>query len=212
MPQQAKRDFFWPSYVDLMTSLFVVMLVLFVVSYVSFRAKNKELAASKIEMDRIRQIDKALRQLDKRYFYLDPDNNRYKLLVDVVFRPHSANINTIGKHSLLQLKDAGSVLYQKMKELSSDHDINYLLIVEGNTERYNNNWKNNPDLGYTTSYRRSLALKKYWEANGFDFSVFSNCEILVVGSGYFGRSHQKNSRTFTIQITPKFKITPSREG
>jgi hypothetical protein len=206
MTQQPKRDFFWPSYVDLMTSLFVVMLLLFIISYISFRAKNAELAASKVEMDRIRQIDKALRQLDKRYFYLDPNNNRYKLLVDVVFKPHSADINTIGAKSLNELKDAGSILYRKMKALSSDRDINYLLIVEGNTERYNSNWINNPDLGYITSYKRSLALKKYWESRGFDFSVFGNCEILVVGSGYFGRSHQKNSRTFTIQITPKFKI------
>lgn len=206
MAKQCKRDFFWPSYVDLMTTLFVVMLLLFIISYISFRAKNAELAASKIEMDRIRQIDKALRQLDKRYFYLDPNNNRYKLLVDVVFKPHSADINTIGEKSLIDLKDAGSILYRKMKELSSDADINYLLIVEGNTERFKNNWINNPDLGYITSYKRSLALKKYWESQGFDFSVFANCEILVVGSGYFGRSHQKNSRTFTIQITPKFKI------
>ncbi|PWS28579.1 hypothetical protein DHW03_01625 [Pedobacter yonginense] len=189
-----------------MTSLFVVMLVMFIISYISFRKQNQELAASKIEMDRIRQIDKALRQLDKKYFYLDPDNNRYKLLVEVIFKPHSADINTIGKKSLQELENAGAVLYKKMKQLSTDKDINYLLIVEGNTERYNNNWMVNPDLGYLTSYKRSLALKKFWQSKGFDFSVFQNCEILIVGSGYFGRSHQKNSRTFTIQITPKFKI------
>ncbi|WP_133248481.1 hypothetical protein [Pedobacter yonginense] len=206
MSEKSKRDFFWPSYVDLMTSLFVVMLVMFIISYISFRKQNQELAASKIEMDRIRQIDKALRQLDKKYFYLDPDNNRYKLLVEVIFKPHSADINTIGKKSLQELENAGAVLYKKMKQLSTDKDINYLLIVEGNTERYNNNWMVNPDLGYLTSYKRSLALKKFWQSKGFDFSVFQNCEILIVGSGYFGRSHQKNSRTFTIQITPKFKI------
>jgi len=211
MAQQSKRDFFWPSYVDLMTSLFVVMLLLFIISYISFRTKNAELAASKVEMDRIRQIDKALRQLDKRYFYLDPDNNRYKLLVDVVFKPHSSDINTIGPKSLADLQLAGSILFEKMKALSADQDISYLLIVEGNTERYNDNWINNPDLGYITSYKRSLALKKYWQSKGFDFNVFANCEILVVGSGYFGRSHQKNSRTFTIQITPKFKIASSRD-
>lgn len=206
MAEQNKRDYFWPSYVDLMTSLFVVMLVLFLISYLGFRSRNKELAASKIEMDRIKQIDKALRQLDKRYFYLDPNNNRYKLLVEVVFKPHSADITTIGTKSLGELEEAGRVLYAKMKQLSADRDINYLLIVEGNTERYNNNWINNPDLGYITSYRRSLALRKFWEVKGYDFSVFPNCELLVVGSGYFGRSHQKNSRTFTIQITPKFRI------
>lgn len=206
MAENSKRDYFWPSYVDLMTSLFVVMLVLFIISYLNFKKQNDVLEANAAQMERIREIDKALKQLDKKYFYLDPNNNRYKLLVNVVFKPHSADINTIGTSSLVDLENAGSVLFKKMKELSSDKDINYLLIVEGYTERYNNNWLTNPDLGYITSYKRSLALKNYWQSKGFDFSKFQNCEILVVGSGYFGRSHEINSRTFTIQITPKFKI------
>lgn len=206
MADHSKRDYFWPSYVDLMTSLFVVMLVLFIISYLNFKKQNGILVKNKVEMDRIRQIDKALKELDKKYFGLDPNNNRYKLLVNVVFSPHSADINTIGEKSLEELENAGSALFNKMKELSSDKNINYLLIVEGNTERFNNNWVTNPDLGYITSYKRSLALKNFWQSKGFDFSTFQNCEILIVGSGYFGRSHQANSRTFTIQITPKFKI------
>ena len=35
--RQQSSDFFWPSYVDLMTSLFVVMLVLFVYSFKLFK-------------------------------------------------------------------------------------------------------------------------------------------------------------------------------
>lgn len=216
MENKKSKDFFWPSYVDLMTSLFVIVLVLFVLSYVNFtkqnadfKKQNADLAANAMQMERIKQIDKALKQLDKKYFFLDPNNNRYKLLVNVVFAPHSSDISTLGSHSLNELKYAGSALYSKMKELSSDSDINYLLIIEGNTQKFNNNWVTNPNRGYITSYNRSLALKNYWLGLGYDFNQFQNCEILIVGSGYFGRSHQLNSRTFTIQITPKFKIENS---
>ena len=34
---------FWPSYVDIMTTLFVIMLVLFVVSFSRFKIKEGEL-------------------------------------------------------------------------------------------------------------------------------------------------------------------------
>ncbi len=34
---------FWQSYVDIMTTLFAIMLVLFVVSYTLFKVKEKEL-------------------------------------------------------------------------------------------------------------------------------------------------------------------------
>jgi len=204
--RNAPREYFWPSYVDLMTSLFVVMLVLFVLSYIRFSRINAELAANAKQMERIREIDKALKGLDKRYFGLDSLNNRYKLLVDVKFAWNSPDIQTIGEESLEKLKNAGGILYHKLQRLSSDRDINYLLIIEGNAERFNQNWLINPDLGYNTSYRRALALSNFWKNSGYPFSDIRNCEVLIVGSGYFGRSSSAGNRTFTIQITPKFKI------
>lgn len=127
------------------------------------------------------------------------------------FAPNKADITTLGDSSLKQLKSAGDTLYQKMQKLSADKDINYLLIVEGNSEivRYHGalNSESDPDRGYNLSYQRALALKKYWKDSGDDFSVFSNCEMLIVGSGYFGKSRDKiNNKRFTIQITPKFKV------
>jgi outer membrane protein OmpA-like peptidoglycan-associated protein len=103
-----------------------------------------------------------------------------------------------------------------MKVLSnnkSTSDISYLLIIEGHAQRsiYNHvpNWMSDPDRGYELSYQRALALKNYWNEIGYDFNSFYNCEILVVGSGYFGKSRdidEKKNKRFTIQITPKFKI------
>lgn len=204
--KKATRDYFWPSYVDLMTSLFIIMLVLFVLSYIKFSKINAELAATAKQMERIRQIDKALKGLDKKYFGLDSLNNRYKLLVDVKFAWNSPDIKTVGINSLSALKSAGGVLYDKLNKLSKDKDINYLLIIEGNAERFNRNWINDANLGYITSYKRALSLNNFWNQNGFHFSDIKNCEVLIVGSGYFGRSSSASNRTFTIQITPKFKV------
>ena len=65
---EKKRDFFWLSYSDLMTSLFFVMLVLFVLVYTMQAKMIGELTAAKIELDEIHKIQEALKNLDKRYF------------------------------------------------------------------------------------------------------------------------------------------------
>jgi pseudouridine kinase len=43
MDNSENKSSFWPSYVDIMTTLFVIMLVLFVVSYSRFKIKEHEL-------------------------------------------------------------------------------------------------------------------------------------------------------------------------
>ncbi|MEO3407401.1 hypothetical protein AAFN85_26010 [Mucilaginibacter sp. CAU 1740] len=213
MMEQNGKSHFWPSYVDLMTSLFVVMLVLFVLSYLSFSKIKAELLVNAEQMERIKQIDSALKKLDRRYFKLDTVNNRYKLLVDVNFAPNSSDMNTIKAGERASLVDAGKALYQKMKLLASDPNINYILVVEGHAEvayyRGKLNSVIDPDRGYQLSYSRALALKNYWLGLGMDFNKFQNCELLIVGSGYFGKSRdkdEKNNKRFTIQIAPKFKI------
>ena len=40
MGKKNSKDFFWPSYVDVMTNLFAITLVLFVVSFFLFKGKN----------------------------------------------------------------------------------------------------------------------------------------------------------------------------
>ena len=44
---------FWPSYVDIMTTLFAIMLVLFVVSYSRFKNKEKQLKSLVDEYENI---------------------------------------------------------------------------------------------------------------------------------------------------------------
>jgi outer membrane protein OmpA-like peptidoglycan-associated protein len=199
------NNFFWVSYSDLMTSLFFVMMVLFVIT-VAFLHKQKEVTEEVLE--EIKSVQKALSELDSTYYEFDEINKRYKLNIDVKFPPNSADINGIAYNSRKQLIEAGQVLYEKVSKLIYERDdIDYLIVIEGSTQRLNENYLYNPDGGYKLSYQRSLALVNLWKSNGIDFtSLGDQCEIIIAGSGYFGKSRDKDenkNRRFTIQITSK---------
>lgn len=202
-----KKDFFWLSYADLMTSLFFVMLVLFVIVFSIQTRVINQLTAAKKELDEIHKIQQALERLDKRYFVFDPRNKRYKLKVDVNFRGNSSNILDFPYNIRKDLLESGKSLLTLMTELTKKNpNVNYLLVVEGNTQRSSGNFIYIPDQGYKLSYDRSLSLVNFWQNNGINFKAFNNCEILITGSGYFGKSREANeneNRKFTIQITPK---------
>lgn len=204
---EKKRDFFWLSYSDLMTSLFFVMLVLFVLVYTIQNKMIGEIKAAKIELDEIKRIQQALEKLDSRYFSYDKRNKRYKLKIDVDFKPNSSSITDIQFSTRQSMLEAGKSIYRLMSKLTKENpNVNYLLIIEGNTQRSGNNYMSMPDIGYRLSYNRALALLNYWQRNKLDFKSFENCEILISGSGYYGKSREireSENRKFGIQITPK---------
>jgi len=212
MNESQKRDFFWPSYVDLMTSLFVVMLVLFILSYVKFTKKNNEYKASYKQMQMIKQIDSALAKLDSNSFTYDKESKRHKLKVNVSFKFNSVDFNDIDPATKQELIEAGKNLYQLMDSLTkTNKNVSYLLVVEGFAQRNLWNFKKIRDTGYVYSYKRSLSLVNYWISQGYDFTSkehLANCELIIAGSGYFGNrdSDENNNRRFTIQITPKYKV------
>ncbi|MGN6180641.1 MAG: hypothetical protein ACTHNW_15760 [Mucilaginibacter sp.] len=204
---EKKKDSFWLSYADLMTSLFFVMLVLFVLVFSIQTRVINQLTAAKKELDEIHRIQQALEKLDKRYFVFDPRNKRYKLKVDVNFKGNSSNIMDIPDNLRSDLLESGKSIFNLMTHLTKENpNVNYLLVIEGNTQRSNGNYNYIPDVGYKLSYDRSLALVNYWQSHGLNFRSFGNCEILISGSGYFGKSREANeneNRKFTIQISPK---------
>lgn len=182
------------------------MMVLFVITVASL-SKQKEITEQVVE--EIKSVQKALSELDSTYYYFDDVNKRYKLNIDVRFRANSADIYNVSNNSRKQLIDAGRVLIEKVSRLIKESkNIDYLIVIEGNTAKFNNNHINNPDLGYELSYRRSLALVNFWKENGINFSRLGDqCEIIIAGSGYFGKSRDKDealNKRFTIQITSKF--------
>lgn len=81
MAKKNNKEFFWPSYVDLMTNLFAVMLVLFVVSFFMFKAKMNELAAKADELKRIQDMTSAIQSLNNNpYFIYSPEYQNIYLI------------------------------------------------------------------------------------------------------------------------------------
>lgn len=208
-----KNNFFWIGYSDLLTSLFFVMLVLFVITFLIFKKKNSELQARNQKLELIEEVETALGSLDSTYFAYDSINKRYKLSVDVNFRPNSSRFSDLSNEEKAYLKNAGQNLFSKISSLIKENPaVEYLLIIEGNTQRaqINGNWNHVtiPNIGYKKSYERALALVNFWKVDceiPFD-EISKNCELLIAGSGYFGQSREQDerlNRRFTIQVTSK---------
>jgi hypothetical protein len=209
-----KSSIFWVGYSDLMTSLFFVMLVLYIVTFVILNSKSQELTAQAEQLEKIKNVEKALSDLDPRYFEFDDVNKRYRMSIDASFRGDSPDILDIPIETRKEILKAGQNLYAKMEAIISENpDINYLLVIEGLTQRATNslgkhNWVDIPNAGYKLSYKRSLALYNYWKSNGLDFrAIGEQCEVIIAGSGYFSQArdvdNEDNNRKFSIQITSK---------
>jgi hypothetical protein len=220
MAKGKKENIFWPSMVDLMTSLFFIMLVLFAVVFLKQQNDIKRLKVKEKALEEIKKTQEAVENLSSEYFSYDPNNNRFRLKVDVEFKPQDYDINKIEDSAavLESLRNSAKFLKVYMDKIMADKQSSeYLFIVEGNTQKFNDNYIVNPDAGYRLSYNRALALVNYWKKNSeINFESTNNkFELLIVGSGYFGRSRIKETykngvmkddggnKSFTIQIVPK---------
>ncbi|WP_299681145.1 flagellar motor protein MotB [uncultured Dokdonia sp.] len=205
-----KAGFFWVSYADLMTSLFFVMLILYIISFAIVKSKQSELQAAADQLKEIESVQNAIENLDSRYYSFDEINKRYKLNIDVHFKPNSSKISDIPFSKRQELALAGKKLFYKIDSIVKvNESVDYLLIIEGNAARYNENYIRDPDKGYRLSYNRALALFNFWKDEGFDFGEIGNnqCEIIIAGSGYFSQSRdtitEQNNKRFIIQVTSK---------
>ncbi|WP_139924827.1 hypothetical protein [Hymenobacter sp. DG01] len=213
--KRQSNDFFWPSYVDLMTSLFVVMLVLFVYSFKLFKDRegelkkaNGELKVKAAELEQITKIRNSLQQLEGRYFRYDPTNERHELLVPVQFKAGRDEIQDSYKPALLQ---AGRRLRTVLKSIKTDQPVRYLVIVEGMAARYPQGDPRNAREEQTTyqlSYRRALNLLNLWKQNGVNFSQDRSIELIIGGSGFYGTGRysgrrEGDNKRFLIQVIPK---------
>lgn len=204
-----KSNFFWVGYSDLMTSLFFIMLVLYVITFAILRVKQSQIEADARQLNEIKNIQTALENLDTNYFAFDSVNKRYRLKIDVSFNSGSSNILDLSQEKREEVYRAGVELYEQVKEITTTNpNVDYLLVIEGNTQRSDNNWVRFPNVGYRLSYRRALSLFNYWKGRGLDFrKIGPQCELIIAGSGYFGHSrdtvNEINNRKFSIQITSK---------
>jgi hypothetical protein len=203
-----KDNLFWISFSDLMTSLFFVMMMLFIFTV---HHLNKQKEVTEKVLDEIKSVQTALGELDEKYFTYDSNNKRYKLHIPVNFRPNKNDINSRNSSLIIgDLIEAGRDLYTKVDSLiQTNPNIDYLVVVEGNAARFKDNYKVKATIqkGYELSYGRALSLVELWKENNINFNKLGNqCEVIIAGSGHFGKSREANenkNRNFTIQVTSK---------
>lgn len=209
---------FWPSYSDLMTSLFFIMLVMFVLTIVSLR--NSLIEAERLrhiseeQLKSVKQIQEAVNQLPTDYFEEDVTNKRWTLkrAYSPNFRTGDFNINVL--NDTTNLVKVGNSLMKVIDRLNrmkdnpkyKDMDITYLVVIEGMASK--DNYHDNDAL----SYKRALSLYYLWKRNGISFEK-SQCEVQISGSGIRGRGrfnadgrHSKDeikNQRIMIQIVPK---------
>lgn len=199
---EKKRDFFWLSYSDLMTSLFFVMLVLFVLVYTMQNKMIGELGEKGRELDRIKEIEKTVNNIDTAYFKYDAENKKHILNMQFLFPKGSSDISKIVPDKRADLLKAGDVIKQLILKYPEEENIKYLIVVEGQASK--DNWAGNDDL----SYHRAQSLIKFWEQNNVGLDKLKNCEIIVAGSGEKGIPRTQPdignaNQRFLITIVPK---------
>ena len=224
-----KQDsFFWPSYVDLMTSLFFIMLLLFAISFKSaapLKKENTELkrindslatAITNIKgvVSTMDQIGSIFQSFDNQYLKYQPEYQRFAMTEQINFKNNGYAINsdTVLNYSniIKYLDKTGELLYKKLIELDQikkdkHWDVSFIVIITGMTSK-----DGSEDHNYKLSYNRSLSLLKYWKPKyNFEekFKDLIDFQISGVGEYGIGRNVNDNlNRTFYIQIISKFPI------
>jgi flagellar motor protein MotB len=191
-------SFFWPSFTDLMTSLFFIMLVLYVLTYLKLTNQQK---ATQIQLKKIKEIQAAVKELPTNYFQYDSTYKRFSLVQNIEFEKGQDIIKDNYKNYLLSVGSSIRDLINTLKIKYSKDDIKYVVIIEGmaSNDTYTDN--------FPLSYKRAWSVLKLWQDNSIilDQNV---CEVQVAGSGTSGigrysvKEEYKNQRIL-IQIVPK---------
>ncbi len=218
MSKQKTGSHFWPSYSDLMTSLFFLMLVLFVITIISLR--NTIIEAERLrkvseeQLRNVQQIQEAVNQLPIDYFEEDASNKRWILKKSYSPNFKAADYDIRVLNDTTRLIEVGTSLMGVIKKLNvmkenpkyKDMDITYLVVIEGMASK--DSYYDNDAL----SYKRALSLYYLWKRNGISFEK-SQCEVQVSGSGIRGRGrfnedgntpeYEVKNQRIIIQIVPK---------
>lgn len=219
---------FWPSYVDIMTTLFAIMLVLFVVSYGRFKEKQNDLEKFKDKYEEIMSIYRAVDNIDPQYFEFNKDYLKHIFKIQVNYQrgqfsmdklmqddPSSPEYSPEAATAIRkQIIDAGQEIRHTILKLQQNDTLNseikYLVVIEGqaSADGFNkNDYFNNNVL----SYQRALKLHEFWrDQAGIDFTTMDKCELVIAGSGEKGvprapriseKDDSRNQR-FLIHLVP----------
>ncbi len=206
--KKGKESFFWTSYSDLMTSLFIIMLVLFVLVIVLLHKRMEATIIEKEQIEKvledIKKVEASTRDLEGEYFSYNKEYEKFILNIDCQFPVREYDINLLDERTRSKLMDAG----QQVKDFLEHHSNNqYLVIVEGQASANSEAWT---EYNYNLSFQRALSLIKFWATNPNVKFSDKNCELQIAGSGDGRLSaktmresiNEKNQR-FLIYIIPK---------
>lgn len=208
------KDFFWPSYTDLMTSLFFIMLVLFVLVFVKQQRQIKDLER---QLAIVNAVDENLKPLksDTSLFTYEEQYKRFKLSFVVKFLPdkfkisatdleqYPITIDNIDKAGI-KLKSIIDALKQSKDNDAKLKNVSYILVIAGSASK-----TGVEDHNYELSYQRALSLRNYWRSKGIDFEAPEYNDLIdlqVSGNGWGGIGRELNdadNQRFLIEIFPK---------
>ena len=209
-----QENSFWPSYTDLMTSLFFIMLVLYVLTYVRLSSTIK---LQKEKLAIIETVEENLKPLkkDKSLFVYEEKYKRFKLSFDVNFKTNKSGLNpselvnyastitNIDKAGF-KLKYIIDNLYRTKNSDAKLKNVSYILVIAGSASKLGDEYHND-----VLSYNRALALRNHWRSKGIDFEAtryqdLVDLQISGNGEGGVGRDIiDINNQRFLIQIFPK---------
>lgn len=206
---------FWPSYVDVMTTLFAIMLVLFAVSFSRFKIKEKELTQKVEELrdtetrlqeivdeyDDILKIYSTVGKIDATdYFGYNKPYLKHLFQINVEYQTKEYAINRlkldqIDVNAANKKRDSivasGELIKNTIIELNNslpdtvENNIKFLVIIEGQSSKIPFN-EGPWRNNYTLSYLRAQYLNAFWKENGIDLNSIPRCELLISGSGEEG--------------------------
>lgn len=216
--KQSNTSFFWPSFTDLMTSLFFIMLVLYVLTYLKLSTTIK---MQKEKLAIIEAVEENLRPLkkDTLLFAYEEDYKRFKLAFDVKFNTDRFNVASdydLANPSTTREKilDAGRKLLAVVNSLKKAKEadpklknVSYIIVIAGYASKDNTD----RDHNYELSFKRALSLWSYWKSYGINFEASAYKDLIdlqIAGNGWGGlgrlpTTQEEDNQRFLIQVFPK---------
>lgn len=196
---EKNKGTFWPSYVDIMTTLFAITLILFAVSFSRFKIKEKQLQSLVDEYENIITVYSTVGSIDStQYFGYNKQYLKHLFTVEVEYQQKEYLIDKLkldvtdpvaADEKRRDIIAAGNVIKHTIEKLetadSSLNNIKFLVVIEGQASKvgFNTNaWMNN----YTLSYLRAQYLNEFWKSHGIDLDAIPKCELIISGSGEGG--------------------------
>lgn len=211
--EERNNGSFWPSYVDIMTTLFAITLVLFVVSFSRFKIKEDELLLKESalkesndilqslvdEYENIITVYSTISKIDSTdYFGYNEQYLKHLFTVDVEYQTKAFQIDKLkldetDKSAADKIRKdiiaAGKLVESTIRNIEKNdlrnNNIKFLVVIEGQSSRikFNDDEWKN---NYTLSYLRAQYLNEFWKSNGIDIDALPRCELIISGSGEQG--------------------------